>query len=979
MESLTIYGANLVGTVPSQLSLLTMLQSIYFERVSKLSGTFPNIENLTKLSYFGLRSTYFTGPLPNITKCTNLYIYDISGNSFSGKIPLFNSSILNLIDLSENQIKNPIPDNLFLTNVSNELFIKMKSNYINGVLPSILFQNKLVVLDLSYNNISGTIPSEFINCFILEQLILTRNLFSGTIPDFILPNLFKFDIAHNLLTGQIPSFILWNNESSTSNLFKGFIYVNLNDNKLFGVIPSFGNFTAPTSIDLSNNELSLDDESFGIYSDNLTWLNLANNNITTVPSTLNRLNSLISLDLSNCRISGSLPSLLRVQYLKLNNNFLTGDINTMLIDPNYKTLPVFVDLTLNRLNINAIENTSFGVSSVYGSINSEVIINIYPQDVDECLLNINDCQHFCLDGWFPVPGYTCGCQLGFILNKRTCDPICGDGILSYPQEQCDFVHSSFGCSPQCTELFGYKCDDSGCSSICGDNILVNPEECDNQVIGCNKNCTVHSGYTCSNNICQLCTPEEWKPLPFEDNFRLFPKFQSLGYNISSFDFTSCLLCSGGLAIETRNVVNSIYCAGIDSQITVPCSFACSNLSIFTSAKESIYTLQQQLESGNFLNNILSKLFNVNVNITSNQNELHFRFSSYNNINQMANIIHVLALDIVPNIPSLNIKMNNFSIDLSASDPLFSSEKIVGIIISVIVLMLIVLILYYYYSSELHQLPKEISWSFLDKITHPWRWKYHDEYYSRKYKTDSKEFKYVESLLITYFNKGKVKLSRITAIYNKSLTVSFINQWNITITRKIRSSEQFFPITYKSNEDKMKVMEYYKNNILKYDDELVPLVPVLHGTDLEVAKKIAKTGFASLSSLDAGFFGKGIYFTTHLLYTLPYACGKRNPVVILSYVNMGNVYPVTEDHRGSNSLSGAAIKSSYNSHFVLTNKDGTVTNNFDGIICDEIVVGQESQILPAFIIELDVDSCLEELDKWYRVVANVELTDCYILI
>ena len=37
-----------------------------------------------------------------------------------------------------------------------------------------------------------------------------------------------------------------------------------------------------------------------------------------------------------------------------------------------------------------------------------------------------------------------------------------------------------------------------------------------------------------------------------------------------------------------------------------------------------------------------------------------------------------------------------------------------------------------------------------------------------------------------------------------------------------------------------------------------------------AWKIAKTGFASLSLIDGGYFGKGIYFTTSVPYGFRYA-------------------------------------------------------------------------------------------------------------
>jgi hypothetical protein len=44
---------------------------------------------------------------------------------------------------------------------------------------------------------------------------------------------------------------------------------------------------------------------------------------------------------------------------------------------------------------------------------------------------------------------------------------------------------------------------------------------------------------------------------------------------------------------------------------------------------------------------------------------------------------------------------------------------------------------------------------------------------------------------------------------------------------------------------------------------------------------------------------------------------------------GNPFPVTEDHRGAKKLVGSAIKSGFQSHYVLTNRDGMVFNREDG--------------------------------------------------
>lgn len=39
-------------------------------------------------------------------------------------------------------------------------------------------------------------------------------------------------------------------------------------------------------------------------------------------------------------------------------------------------------------------------------------------------------------------------------------------------------------------------------------------------------------------------------------------------------------------------------------------------------------------------------------------------------------------------------------------------------------------------------------------------------------------------------------------------------------------------------------------------QLAPVIPAVHATKSEIAWSIVKTGFATVSSLDAGWFGKG---------------------------------------------------------------------------------------------------------------------------
>jgi len=136
------------------------------------------------------------------------------------------------------------------------------------------------------------------------------------------------------------------------------------------------------------------------------------------------------------------------------------------------------------------------------------------------------------------------------------------------------------------------------------------------------------------------------------------------------------------------------------------------------------------------------------------------------------------------------------------------------------------------------------------------------------------------------------------------------------------------------------------------EDHVPVIPVVHGTDASVAWKILDTGFSALSSLDAGYYGRGIYFTSSTQYALPYYASKSNPALLLCLAIPGNVYPAVEGPKDANSLLGTPVKSGYQSHYVLTNKDGMPCpqRQEPGTFYDELVLDQESQVVPVAIIE-----------------------------
>jgi len=147
-------------------------------------------------------------------------------------------------------------------------------------------------------------------------------------------------------------------------------------------------------------------------------------------------------------------------------------------------------------------------------------------------------------------------------------------------------------------------------------------------------------------------------------------------------------------------------------------------------------------------------------------------------------------------------------------------------------------------------------------------------------------------------------------------------------------------------------------------------------------KLVSLGFASISSTDAGFYGRGIYLTSYAPYVLPYLEDKKSPSIIICYTTPGNIYPVTEHpHNDKKSLLGTAQKPGYNSHYVLTDTTGfpltTKSQSSNPKFFDELVISQESQVVAAFILEIDssnftsIASLFKESNTTVRNIHEIE--------
>ena len=187
----------------------------------------------------------------------------------------------------------------------------------------------VVVLTLSDNQLTGTLPSELGNLARLEGLNLYNNDLAGSIPASLgnLADLLRLDLSGNDLTGPIPV------ELGDLGNLRG-LYLQHND--LTGTLPAqLGNLASLRVLYLSDNDLtgSIPVELGGLG--NLQWLYLAHNQLTgSIPAQLGSLASLEALWLDNNQLTGSIPAqlgnLASLEKLWLDNNQLTGSIPTQL-------------------------------------------------------------------------------------------------------------------------------------------------------------------------------------------------------------------------------------------------------------------------------------------------------------------------------------------------------------------------------------------------------------------------------------------------------------------------------------------------------------------------------------------------------------------------------------------------------------------------------------------------------------------------
>lgn len=253
LQDLFINSNKLSGTFPDSFMEFWSLESLYLEG-NQLSGTVT--DSIWSLPYLALSHNHFSGLLfissdivllfASHNRFSSLYVdenttvahVDMSDNNvhgtlpahlfsdslqrfvatsncFSGSIPMEICDAASLITLSLNGLGTANSCRKLLLPAINEVSSFSMKKSITGGIPECIFALPyLETLQLSGNNIKGTLSNDLVVSDSLEFISLSHNSLSGTIPKSLLTNeLLGLDLGFNRFGGAVGSSVAFVNET----------------------------------------------------------------------------------------------------------------------------------------------------------------------------------------------------------------------------------------------------------------------------------------------------------------------------------------------------------------------------------------------------------------------------------------------------------------------------------------------------------------------------------------------------------------------------------------------------------------------------------------------------------------------------------------------------------------------------------------------------------------------------------------------
>ncbi|CDY27242.1 BnaA09g35600D [Brassica napus] len=215
LDTLFIWNNYFSGSLPKSLGMNSNLRWVDVS-TNSFQGEIPQgICSRGFLYKLMLFSNNFTGTLsPSLTNCSALVRIRLEDNAFSGVIPFSFSQLpdISYIDLSRNKLTGGVPQDISKARKLEYFNISHNPELGGKLLPEIWSLPRLRNFSASSCGISGPLPEFESSCKSITVIELSNNNISGTIAPsvFSCRSLYKMDLAGNIiadnnLAGSIPS------------------------------------------------------------------------------------------------------------------------------------------------------------------------------------------------------------------------------------------------------------------------------------------------------------------------------------------------------------------------------------------------------------------------------------------------------------------------------------------------------------------------------------------------------------------------------------------------------------------------------------------------------------------------------------------------------------------------------------------------------------------------------------------------------